>query len=78
MARNSASARAVLRKLVTLVGASWGEGDMVNPTGEVKGSAGERSEMSDRTNRPRKDLDSNGYVRGHQGIHELHLSRWNA
>lgn len=35
---------------------------MVNPIGEMKVPAGERSEMSDRTNQLRKDLSSNGYM----------------
>lgn len=42
---------------------------MVNRISEMKAPAGERSEMSDRTNQLRKDLSSNGYVSyGHQGI----------
>ncbi len=34
---------------------------MVNPIGEMRAPAGERSEMSDRTNQLRNDLSSNGY-----------------
>ncbi len=42
---------------------------MINPIGEMRAPAGERSEMSDRTNQLRNHLSSNGYVSyGHQGI----------